>query len=458
MRTSEWYVLFLISAFAGTGCSTNENKEKVQDSATVKLITLDPGHFHSALVQKSMYEGVSPDVHVYAPEGQELQSHLKLVDNYNKRESDPTRWNEKLYTGADFFEKMLADKAGNVVVIAGNNQKKTEYIDRSVTAGFNVLADKPMAIDSEGFNKLVSAFETAKAKEVLLYDIMTERYEITSILQKELANSPEIFGQLVKGSVSNPAVVKRSVHHFYKNVSGAPLVRPSWFFDVNQQGEGLVDITTHMVDLIQWACFPDSILDYRKDISMKSAKRWPTTISRLQFTDVTKNKEYPPYLSPYLKGDSLAVYSNGELNYTIKGIHANVSVTWDFKAPEGTGDTHYSIIRGTKAEAIIMQGKDEAYKPVLYLKTKVDLSRLNAINELKAKYKGLDFKPKGQDLWEVFIPQEYKVGHEEHFAQVTKAYLSYLKAGKLPDWEVPNMLAKYYTTTQAREMALKSKF
>ena len=30
----------------------------------VKLITLDPGHFHAALVQKTMYGQVSPIVHV----------------------------------------------------------------------------------------------------------------------------------------------------------------------------------------------------------------------------------------------------------------------------------------------------------------------------------------------------------------------------------------------------------
>jgi hypothetical protein len=35
----------------------------------VHLITLDPGHFHAALVQKSMYPQVCPIVHVYAPEG-----------------------------------------------------------------------------------------------------------------------------------------------------------------------------------------------------------------------------------------------------------------------------------------------------------------------------------------------------------------------------------------------------
>ena len=47
------------------------------------------------------------------------------------------------------------------------------------------------------------------------------------------------------------------------------------------------------------------------------------------------------------------------------------------------------------------------------------------------------------------IPAKYRVGHEAHFGQVTEHFLDYLKEGKLPDWEVPNMLAKYYTTTSA---------
>ncbi|WP_304379597.1 putative oxidoreductase C-terminal domain-containing protein, partial [uncultured Parabacteroides sp.] len=35
----------------------------------------------------------------------------------------------------------------------------------------------------------------------------------------------------------------------------------------------------------------------------------------------------------------------------------------------------------------------------------------------------------------------------------TEHFLDYLKDGKLPDWEVSNMLAKYYTTTSALDMA-----
>lgn len=59
---------------------------------TVKLITLDPGHFHAALIQKRMYPGVSPKVHVYAPEGSDLKMHLERINGFNTRKDDPTKW------------------------------------------------------------------------------------------------------------------------------------------------------------------------------------------------------------------------------------------------------------------------------------------------------------------------------------------------------------------------------
>jgi hypothetical protein len=127
----------------------------------VKLITLDPGHFHAALVQKTMYDQVSPVVHVYAPEGADLQEHLKRVDGYNKRKENPTQWVEKVATGPDFFEKMLKEKPGNVMVMAGNNKLKTEYLKASVDAGIHVLADKPMCIDKAGFELLKQTFDAA---------------------------------------------------------------------------------------------------------------------------------------------------------------------------------------------------------------------------------------------------------------------------------------------------------
>ncbi|HEY3388109.1 MAG TPA: hypothetical protein VGK38_00945, partial [Prolixibacteraceae bacterium] len=80
----------------------------------VKIMTLDPGHFHAALVQKNMYEQVSPEVFVYAPEGNDLKEHLMRIEGYNSRSESPTSWSEKVYTGSDYLEKMLSEKPGNV--------------------------------------------------------------------------------------------------------------------------------------------------------------------------------------------------------------------------------------------------------------------------------------------------------------------------------------------------------
>ncbi len=436
------------------------NNKQITNEAKVRLVTLDPGHFHAALVQKSMYADVDSVVSVYAPEGSDLKLHIDRINSYNTRTESPTRWKENVYTGNDFFEKMIAEKNGNVVVLSGNNQKKTDYILQSLQNGFHVFADKPMAINATGFEKLKQAFETAAKNKLLLYDIMTERYEITTILQRELSMIPELFGELEKGTPDKPAITKESVHHFYKYVSGNVLTRPAWFMDVSQQGEGIVDVMTHLVDLVQWECFPEQTIDYTKDIAVNKAKRWATAMSLSEFKTITKQDSFPPYLKKNSNTDtSLQVYCNGEINYTLKGVHAKTSVIWNYKAPEGTGDTHYSIMRGTKANLVIRQGKEENYKPTLY----IEFPELNKHFDVTDSFKKIQAKFPRVELikvksgFKVSLPENLKEGHEAHFARVTEKFLEYVKNNNMPAWEVPNMLAKYYTTTKALEISLKNK-
>lgn len=445
-----------------TACQSPEKKEKA--NGEVHLITLDPGHFHAALVQKTMFNGVDSVVHVYAPDGPELQQHLAKIQGYNSRPDNPTHWKEDVYKGADFLDKMLTDRkdaSGNVVVMSGNNRLKTDYIQKTVGAGFNVLADKPMVINASNFDQLKESFATAQKNKVLLYDIMTERYEITTMLQRAFSQLPDVFGTLEKGTPDNPAVTKESVHHFYKNVSGSVLTRPAWFMDVAQQGEGIVDVTTHLVDLVQWACFPEQTIDYQKDVKLTSARRWTTDMNLSQFNAITKQNTFPDYLKKDVVNDSiLRVYSNGEINYQLRGVHAKVSVTWAYKAPEGAGDTHYSIMRGTKANLVIRQGAAQQYKPTLYVETvggtkNAEAALKAALPKIQQDFPGIELK-KIASGWEVIVPEKYKEGHEAHFGRVTQKYLDYLKAGSLPAWEVPNMIAKYYTTTQALELAKKT--
>ena len=67
---------------------------------------------------------------------------------------------------------------------------------------------------------------------------MTERFEITSMLQRELVNDRAVFGDAAAGDARGSGVYMESVHHLMKVVSGAPNIRPTWFFDTSEQGEG----------------------------------------------------------------------------------------------------------------------------------------------------------------------------------------------------------------------------
>lgn len=438
-------------------CISCASMENTESKSKVRLMSLDPGHFHSALVQKSMYDDVDSVVHLFAPDGEEVEDYLSKIEAYNNRNENPTNWSIEKYIGEGFFEKMLEQKPGNVMNVSGKNSKKIDYILGSIKEGIHVYADKPLVINQEGYKKLQEAFKLAEEKNLLLYDIMTERFDVTTALQKELSMNESLFGTLVDGSLEEPAISKVSVHHFYKYVSGSPLKRPSWFFDIAEEGAGIVDVTTHLVDLVQWEAFPEQIIQ-PKDIEMLEAKQWATSISKEQFARVTQKNEFPAFLQKDIdKEGVLQVLCNGEMNYKIKGKHAQVSVVWNYEAPEGTADTHYSIMRGTKCELIIKQGAEENFKPVLYVNgidgtTEETLAKYLG-EVVDKKLKGVSFEKVGVDLWRVNIPDEYKIGHEAHFAQVTENFLKYFKEGKLPEWEVPNMLTKYYTTITALEMA-----
>ncbi|WP_372638718.1 putative oxidoreductase C-terminal domain-containing protein [Fodinibius sp.] len=455
--------LLLLLSVACYSCadSDSENDSETRNGFTgadneVKLMTVDPGHFHAGLVQKYSYDQVDSVSYVYAPEGSDgLERHLDMIEQYNNREEDPANWVVEVYSGPDFFEKMIEKQPGNVVVLAGNNAKKTEYIKRSVDAGLNVLSDKPMVIKPDRFPMLREALSQADEKGVLLYDIMTERFEITTLLQRTLSQYPDVFGSLEKGTPENPAITKESVHHFFKYVSGQPLIRPGWYFDVDQQGEAIVDVSTHLVDMILWETFPGEGID-TSDVEVVQADRWVTEMTPGEFEKVTQMEPYPDYLQEDLdEEDNLQVFANGSFVFEVKGVHGKVSVEWDYQAPEGTGDTHYSIMRGSKANLVIRQGEEQDYVPTLYVEPlsenigeEYEDALRDAIDEIAREYSGVSLSETSAG-WQVVIPDEHRVGHEAHFAQVTEQYLQYLVEGEIPEWERKNLLTKYYLTTQA---------
>ena len=456
-------MLFGLIGAAVVASAIGAGQESGGAMSDVRVMTLDPGHFHAALIQKEMYPGVAPRVDVYAPLGTDLLEHLKRVAAFNARAERPTAWQQEVHTGPDFFERMLRERPGTVVVLSGRNRPKIDRIVSSVRAGLHVLADKPWILRAEDLPKLEAVLADADAKRVVAYDIMTERFEITSLLQRALVNDAATFGAIVPGTEAEPGVYMESVHYLMKTVAGAPNIRPPWFFDVSEQGEGLNDIGTHLVDLVQWTLFPDQAIDYRADVRVSAAQRWPTVISEADFRRVTGGAGFPAGMAAAVKDGRLEYYGNTLVSYALRGVHTKLNVIWDWEAAPGAGDTHFAVYRGTRARVEVRQTRADRFRTELYVVPAQASARADVLAAVTAKvaslqrdYPGVAVEPRDADI-HIAIPDRFRIGHEAHFAEVTKNFLRYLKdRSALPSWERPNMLAKYYVTTKGAELSRQS--
>jgi len=431
----------------------------MNDPEFARLITLDPAHFHAALVQKEMLPGISRRVAIYAPLGPDLLAHLKLIEQFNSRVNNPTNWELDIHCSSRSLEEMIAARPGNVVVLAGRNRTKIGKIKASLEAGLNVLSDKPWIILAEDLPALESALSWAGQKGLVAYDMMTERHEITSILQRELVNDPAIFGTVIPADPNHPGVFMESTHHLLKTVAGAPNPRPPFFFDILDQGEGLTDVGTHLVDLVQWTLFPDQAINYRDDIHVQGGKRWPTPITAAQFRQITGAAAFPAELAPYVHGGQFDYYCNNQVDYKIRGAQMRLKVLWNWESPAGV-DFHHAIYRGTHASVEVRQTVQEEYRPELYVtpnrmdrNADVSAAVRARLERLQGTYPGVRYETIKEGL-HITIPDRYRVGHEAHFAQVVEEFLKYLKSPEsMPVWERPNMLVKYFVTTAGVQMS-----
>ena len=423
------------------------------------LIILNPGHFHAALVLREAHPNLSNNIYVYSQAEPDLDRFLEIVEAFNNRPTQATQWKIHLYTGADHLEKLIEEKKGNIVILAGKNNTKMKNIEILNREGFAILADKPWVTTEEALPFLRSAMA---ADRPLTMDIMTERYEITTMLQKEFLSSEEVFGRVRVDDDGSPSIFKESVHHLYKIVNDKPLVRPIWYFDILVQGEGLVDTTVHLVDMTHWMLFPGKPIEYNKNIKLIDARRWPTKVPLEKFSKITGAAGFPDAVQDNVQGDILDYYSNGEVFYRVNGIPVHLREIWNLEIPEGGGDTHRSIIKGTRADLIIRQLPAKGFKTELLLVPREDKEQVGqavqaCLQKLSDKYPGIEMTQEENALL-INIPDRLRTTHEQHFCKVRDAFLEKLDKGIIPAGDRTNIITKYTLLAEARKMALSAPF
>jgi len=451
-----------VTAVVAVAAAMHANARQGAAPSYVRLMTLDPGHFHAALIQKEMYEGVAPRVHVFAPLGWDLFEHLKRIATFNTRADRPTAWEIEVHASDDFAGRLFRERPGNVIVLSGRNRPKIGHIVAAVNGGLHVLADKPWIIRSEDLPQVERALAEADAKEIVAYDVMTERFEITTVLQRAMVNDPATFGTILPGTEADPSVYLESVHYLMKTVAGVPNIRPGWFFDTGETGEALSDVGTHLVDLVPWTLFPEQAVD-RADIRLTRAYRWPTMIPEREFRRVTGLPGFPPALAGAISGGALEFFCNTLVSYALRGIHTTLNVIWDWEAASGAGDSHFAFYKGSRARVEVRQTRADRHRPELYVIPNEPAMRGEILEAVRAKvgslieqYPGIGVQERGVEI-HVTVPDALRAGHEAHFAEVARNFFHYLADRRaLPLWERANMLAKYYVTTAGTELSRRS--
>lgn len=416
------------------------------------LLFLEPGHFHAALTLRERHPLVRGEIVVYAPEAPELREFLALVDAFNRRSERPTGWRPVVRVASDPLDRLLAERAGDVVILAGRNDRKMALIRQLHDAGLHVLADKPWLVRTEALADL----EHTLAGGPLVMEIMTGRHEITAILEEKLVREPEVFGAFRRAAGEDAAITLESVHHLEKMVNGASLRRPPWFFDVRVQGDGLADIPTHLVDRAQRLVEPPGTGGAGgSEPQLLSARCWPTLVPREVFCRVTGSRDFPPELREHVEGDALACFCNGELSFRLHGVTVQLASRWDLSSPPGGGDTHRAALRGTRSVIRIEQGPHTGFRRRLLVEPERDASGVRpalerAVEAWHAELPGLSVVPAAQGF-EIRIPDSLRTGHESHFPLVLDEFLAHVERGSRPAALAADTFAKYALLARARE-------
>jgi predicted dehydrogenase len=416
------------------------------------LMVLDPGHFHAALTLRERHPQVSDGVVVYVPDdpgaggGRAAAEFLGLLTAFNRRAQRPTQWRVVVRAGPEPLARLLAERPGDVVILAGKNDRKMALVRRLHDAGLHVLADKPW---------MTTAAALTDVRHVLsggarVMEMMTGRHATTSRLAERLVGEPEIFGGF--DGAEGPAIRLASVHHLEKVVNDAPLRRPPWYFDVRVQGDGVADIPTHLVDQAQRFLAAGGAAT-GDGAELLAVRRWSTPVPRALFTRVTGLADFPPDLCPDVTGDVLAYAGNAELSFRLGGVHVHLTTRWDLTEPPGGGDETSASVVGTGARVRVEQGRRTGFRRRLFVEPRADRARVGAALERavagwQPEFPGLAavVSPEG---FEIEVPAGPGTAHEAQFPLVLDEFLRAIEGGRWPDARAAETLAKYELLARA---------
>ena len=222
-------------------------------------------------------------------------------------------------------------------------------------------------------------------------------------------------------------------------VNGAPLRRPSWYYDTRIQGDGLVDIQSHMADQAQWILGDGPGFLFERDYELEDARRWNTPVPRALFEASTGLDEFPQAVQPRVEAGVLRLACNGEIRYRLRGVAVRQRAEWGQREPEGGGDAHRTTVRGERAAVIARRGPETGFRAEVHVAPRdpgpgFEARLSERLAAWEADMPGLSHRPSSLGR-EIVIPAALHTPHEAHFPMVLDDFLTFsTRAPGRPRW------------------------
>jgi hypothetical protein len=286
------------------------------------------------------------------------------------------------------------------------------------------------------------------------------RHSIRAQLIAQVVHTSELFGTFVTHESAAPAIDIASVHHLYKRVNGRPLQRPAWYYDTTVQGDGVVDVQSHMVEQVQWWVLGEAEGDCERDIMLDSVRCWTTPVPLALFHESTGLDAYPEALQSSVRDGVLQYACNGEICYRLRGVSVRQTAEWRQREPEGAGDLHRLTIRGSRCHVLLRQDEETGYKAMLHLVPVAGVALESILPKVLAQWQehfpGLAGEPSSLGVC-LRLPPALELGHESQFALVLNAFLDHLDRGTWPQALPARTRMRYTLLAQAQDLGRRQR-
>jgi predicted dehydrogenase len=171
-------------------------------------------------------------------------------DHTNTAAKISQTFNVPIFTDLEKLLELDIDIAGTSAI----NNQKIDIIECCSEKSIHVMADKPLVVNKPDYNRLEKIVETSKIQIGLMLSMrfMPEVYTVKKIIEEG------IIGDIINIEILTP--------HRLRTQS-----RPEWFFEKEKNGDLVVDLMIHSIDLFNWFS-KGRVTDFKGTIHKKILK------------------------------------------------------------------------------------------------------------------------------------------------------------------------------------------